>query len=182
MVPVFLMSKTSLRSFLVDLIRKSSTISAMIDLADLRNRPAAYQDAANKKGIELSVQEFLDIDANRRALQQDVDSERNEKNAVSKKIPAMSTEEREAALATMKELSDRLKEKEQRLQELSTQWEEMQLMLPSIPLDTVPVGKDDSQNVEVRQEGQRPTFAFDFKDHVALGEALDMMDLPEQQK
>jgi len=50
-------------------------------------------------------------------------------------------------------------------------------MLPSIPLDTVPIGKDDTENVEVRKEGKVPKFDFEIKDHVALGEALDIMDI-----
>ncbi|MDA0376043.1 MAG: serine--tRNA ligase, partial [bacterium] len=52
----------------------------------------------------------------------------------------------------------------------------------SVPLDSVPVGKDDKENVEVRKEGELPTFDFEPKDHVALGEALDIIDIPRGAK
>lgn len=150
----------------------------MIDLADLRARPADYQEAATKKGISVSIEGFLKLDDLRKELQQFVDDMRAQKNSVSKKIPTMSEKERKDAMEDMKKLSGTLKEKEIELKHVEESWQEMQLMLPSIPLSSVPVGKDDSENVEVRREGDIPTFDFEPKDHVTLGEALDIIDIP----
>lgn len=150
----------------------------MIDLADLRARPADYQEAATKKGISVSIEGFLKLDDLRKELQQFVDDMRAQKNSVSKKIPTMSEKERKDAIEDMKKLSGTLKEKEIELKHVEESWQEMQLMLPSIPLSSVPVGKDDSENVEVRREGDIPTFDFEPKDHVTLGEALDIIDIP----
>ncbi|PIQ76452.1 serine--tRNA ligase, partial [Candidatus Peregrinibacteria bacterium CG11_big_fil_rev_8_21_14_0_20_49_14] len=86
--------------------------------------------------------------------------------------------ERKEAMEDMKKLSATLKEKEADLKRIEESWLEMQLMLPSIPLSSVPVGKDDSENVEVRREGDLPTFDFEPKDHVTLGEELDIIDIP----
>ncbi|PIR50413.1 serine--tRNA ligase [Candidatus Peregrinibacteria bacterium CG10_big_fil_rev_8_21_14_0_10_49_24] len=150
----------------------------MIDLADLRTRPADYQDAATKKGIDVSVEGFLTLDDLRKEMQQFVDDMRAQKNSVSKKVPAMKEAERKEAMEDMKKLSATLKEKEADLKRIEESWLEMQLMLPSIPLSSVPVGKDDSENVEVRREGDLPTFDFEPKDHVTLGEELDIIDIP----
>ena len=150
----------------------------MIDLADLRTRPADYQDAATKKGIDVSVEGFLKLDDLRKEMQQFVDDMRAQKNSVSKKVPAMKEAERKEAMEDMKKLSATLKEKEADLKRIEESWLEMQLMLPSIPLSSVPVGKDDSENVEVRREGDLPTFDFEPKDHVTLGEELDIIDIP----
>lgn len=154
----------------------------MIDLHDLRARPAAYQDAATKKGIDVSVAGFLKLDDLRKELQRHVEEMRAQKNSVSKRIPAMKDEERTKALEEMKKLSESLKEKEEELRSTEESWQTMQYMLPAIPLESVPVGKDDRDNVEVRREGALPKFGFAPKDHVALGEALDIIDIPRGAK
>ena len=125
----------------------------MIDLQDLRARPAAYQDAAKKKGIDISIEGFLKLDDLRRELRQFVDDMRAQKNSVSKRIPAMKDSERTEALKEMKKLSENLKEKEEELHITEGSWQEMQLQLPAIPHEDVPVGKDERDNVEVRGEG-----------------------------
>lgn len=150
----------------------------MIDLSDLRARPADYQDAAKKKGIDISIEGFLKLDDSRKELQQQVDDMRAEKNSVSKRIPAMKDSEREKALEEMKKLSDTLKKKEEELKSTEVGWQEMQLQLPAIPHEDVPVGKDEEDNVEVRKEGDLPKFDFEPKDHVTLGEELDIIDIP----
>ncbi len=150
----------------------------MIDLADLRARPDAYQIAANQKNIKISVDAFLSLDEKRRALVTEVEDMRATKNAASKKIPEMKGDEKAALIAEMKTLGDTLKGKEQELDEIEKEWMNLQLRMPGIPLPQVPVGKDDSENVEIRKVGEPTTFDFEFKDHVALGELLDIIDIP----
>ncbi len=150
----------------------------MIDLTDLRQRPDAYQDAAKKKNIKIDVKEFLTLDEKRRELLKKVEDMRATKNAVSKKVPTMKGDEKEKAIKEMKEVGDELKQKEEELSGVEKAWEIMQLRLPGIPLDRVPVGKDDTENVEIKKWGTIPEFAFELKDHVALGEELDIIDIP----
>ncbi len=150
----------------------------MIDLQDLRERPKMYQDTADKKNIKINIDEFLKLDDLRRELIVFVEDMRAKKNSVSKKIPTMKGEEKEIALKEMKELSTTLKEKEDALTKAEDGWRLMQLRLPTIPLDTVPVGKSDADNREVRKVGKIRTFDFRPKDHVTLGEELDLFDIP----
>jgi seryl-tRNA synthetase len=150
----------------------------MIDLNDLRARPDAYQDAARNKRIAIDVPAFLDIDAKRRELLPLVESMRARRNAVSKTVPSMGGEEKQRAIAEMKELAGELKQRGEELAAVDRQWGAMQLLLPSIPLPQVPVGKDDTENREVRTWGQRPVFGFPPKDQVTLGQKLDIIDIP----
>ena len=150
----------------------------MIDLQDLRARPEVYQKACDQKNIPLSVVEFLQLDDLRKELLGLVETMRAERNSVSKRVPTMQGAEKETAIADMRALADRLKAKEEELTETEAKWNAMQLMLPSIPLDRVPVGKDDRENVEAGKWSVPPTFAFEPKDHVALAEALDLFDIP----
>ncbi|MFH0770064.1 MAG: serine--tRNA ligase [Candidatus Peregrinibacteria bacterium] len=149
----------------------------MIDLDDLRKRPDAYQKAANQKKIDVSIGKFLKIDAERRELQSRMDDLRSRKNAVSKKIPAMKGKEKETALADMKKLSEKLKNMEAEGAKTEELWKEMQLLLPAIPLPHVPVGNDERENKEVKKWGTPRTFPFEPKDHVAIGEALGILDI-----
>ncbi|MDO8649651.1 MAG: serine--tRNA ligase [Candidatus Peregrinibacteria bacterium] len=150
----------------------------MIDLVDLRNRPDAYADAAKKKRIGVDVHAFLKLDDQRRALLPAVEQMRAKRNAVSKQVPTMKGDEKQKVIAEMKQLSEELKVKEEQLNAMEEEWKTLQLMLPSIPLQRVPVGKDDTENEEIRTWGEKPTFAFEPKDHVILGEELDIIDIP----
>ncbi len=163
--------------------------SHMIDLNDLRERPDAYQTAAKNKHIKIDVKAFLKLDDERLALLRDVEVMRGKKNAVSKEVPKMKGAEKEKAITEMKALSDDLKKKEEQLAAIEITWNQQQLMLPGIPLESVPVGKDDTENREVRTWG--PSIRSPagellgmtglepwMKDHVALGEALDIIDIP----
>lgn len=149
----------------------------MIDLADLRQRPEAYQDAAKKKRINVDVLAFLKLDEERRALQLHVDEMRNNRNTVSKTVPKLSGAEKEKTIAEMKTLGDKLKGEEEKLTELEKNWNNQLLLMPGIPLEKVPVGKDDSENVELRTWGKLPKFGFDPKDHVTLATDLDILDI-----
>src|SRR5438105_1986883 len=150
----------------------------MIDLADLRKRPDAYQDAAKKKRIAFDVKNFLALDERRRERIAVVEKLRAEKNKISKEIAQMDKGEREIAVKEMKKSSDDLKEKEEELALLEDEWNLMLLAIPSIPLPHVPVGKDDTENREVKKWGTPPTFDFEIKDHVTLGQDLDIIDIP----
>ena len=150
----------------------------MIDLVHLREHPDLYKHAVRVKRINMDIDGFLKLDSLYRDLLKNVEDMRAEKNSVSKRIPGMKGAEKDTALADMKKFSDALKEREEELKKTDDAWKEMQLMLPSLPLKTVPVGETDKDNKEVRTWGDIPTFSFEPKDHATLGEALDILDIP----
>ena len=149
----------------------------MIDLHDLRERPEEYQRTCQNKGIKFDVAAFLKLDAEYRKSRADFESMRASQNAVSKEIPKLSGAEKEAKLAEMKGLAEKLKEATNTLKELEEQWQKQQLLLPSIPLPQVPVGKDDSENVFGRAWGEVPKPSFELRDHIRLGKELDLFDV-----
>lgn len=148
----------------------------MIDLDDLRNHPSSYQEAADKKGITLSVEAFLKLDKSRKEVLQDVEDMRAKRNSVSKCIPSMKGKEKETALKEMQHLSKVLKKREEDLKNTEIAWKEIQMQLPSIPLDRVPVGKDENANVEVHKHGAPSSLGSTFKDHMELGKSLKILD------
>lgn len=149
----------------------------MIDLQDLRARPDAYDKAAKDKAVKVDVLAFLKLDEQRRELQQHVDAMRSEKNAVSKAVPQMQGDEKAKAIADMKELGEKLKASEEKYTAMEEEWKQMYLLIPNLPLPEVPVGHSEDDNVPVREVGEKKKFAFEPKDHMALGTALGIIDV-----
>ncbi len=159
----------------------------MIDLQDLRARPEAYKKAAKDKNIDMDIDAFLNLDDERKALLPSVEEMRSKQNEANKLIVKLEGEEKAKKLEELKTKSSKLKAQEEKLKEIEEPWKSMQLMLPSIPLDRVPVGKDDSSNTEDRSWGDPSQLLGTSppkkpKDHVALGETLDILDLPRAAK
>lgn len=154
----------------------------MIDLQLLRDNPGAYRTAADNKNIGAAkVDALLEADAKRREMVPQVEEMRAKKNEVSKQIPTLKGAEKEQALSDMKELKEKMEQFENDLADIEAGWKKLQLDMPSIPLDSVPVGKDDSGNVENRRVGDPSTSLRvtpeQVKDHVTLGKELDLFDI-----
>jgi seryl-tRNA synthetase len=149
----------------------------MIDLQDLRSRPEAYQKACDKKRIKLDISAFLRIDEERRTKVTEVETLRASQKSMSKEVPSLKGDEGTKKREELKILSSRVKELENNLDETLKEWNRLQLLIPSIPVDEVPDGKDDSENVEFKRVGEIPQFSFKPKDHVEIGEALKLFDV-----
>src|SRR4051812_24071354 len=128
----------------------------MIDLEDVRKRPDAYRDAARRKGLKFDVDSFLEMDRAVKAAKQALEAQRSEQNAFNKELPKLSGDAKQSKLAEMKSFSAKVKEDEGRFRELEAEWLKRQLLIPGIPLDRVPDGKTDADNVEIRRWGETP--------------------------
>lgn len=149
----------------------------MIDLNDLRQNPDAYIEAARKKRCSIDINEFLELDKQYRQLKVSVDEGRARQNTFNKELPTLSGDEKKARIAEMKDIAAKLKEEEQLFRDIEEKWQRQQLFIPSVPLDLVPEGKDDTENVERRTWGEIPKFSFTPKDHVQLGVDLGIIDI-----
>jgi len=149
----------------------------MIDLHDLRERPEQYQQACDNKRVSFNVRAFLELDTEYRRVRGEVESMRAAQNAVSKEIPKLQGAEKEQKLVEMKGLAEKVKEGGVALKELEDRWAKDQLRIASIPLEGVPVGKDDTENRLNRAWGEIPKPGFEIRDHVRLGKELDLFDI-----
>lgn len=148
----------------------------MIDLKLLREDPDAVRAAYARRGGVEGLDVVIEADVRYRELLAEVERLRSEQNKASKAIAQVTPEERQAAIAAAKELSDRLKEIEPDLERVSNELNEAASFLPNIPDASVPDGLTDEDNVVEREVGDKPQFDFEPKDHVALGEALGIFD------
>ena len=137
--------------------------------AKLRTRNANY---------DTYVDEIIQIDTDRRKFSTETDALKAEQNKVTKQIPVMKKngEDTTALMAEMKELSDKIKADDVKISELEARQKDLLLCIPNIPSDTTPVGKDDSENVEMRKNGTPTKFDFEPKAHWDIGKDLDILD------
>ena len=159
----------------------------MLDLNYVRENLESVRAALEKRGMPAtSLDDFTKADAERRRLIGESDQLNAERNAASREIGALMKDgQRDAADARRKavnELKDRIAELGQKREQAEARIHELLSTLPNIPHESVPVGRDESANVEVRRWGSKPEFDFTPKDHVDLGTALGILDLERATK
>jgi len=151
----------------------------MIDPKLLRQSTEEVAGNLAKRGITFDVAGYRALDDRRKALQMDAEALRNEKNVSAKSVGRAKAKggEVHTLLASVKDLGDRLDATESELQKVLEELESIELGLPNLLADEVPLGSSESDNVEVRHWGEPPSFAFKVRDHVDLGAGLGMLDL-----
>src|SRR5919109_3043609 len=149
----------------------------MLDIAFIREFPDLVKAGAKKKRIQVDVDRLLDVDQQRRSLITKIEQLRAERNRKSKLVSSLPPHEREALLAETRVLTEQLRHSETALAPLEAEFEYLMLQVPNVPAADVPEGLTDADNVEIRRWGALPTFAFKPRDHVELGEALDLIDI-----
>jgi seryl-tRNA synthetase len=149
----------------------------MHDLKFIRENPAAFDEGMKKRGLAPQSPEILKLDEEKRARQKELEELLAKRNQFAKAIGQAKAkgEDTAAIMAESKALNDRVARLEA---ENSDQGALGKLLstLPNIPADDVPLGKDETGNVQVREHGSKPSLAFKPKEHFELGEKLGLMD------
>jgi seryl-tRNA synthetase len=156
----------------------------MLDPKLLRSDIQGVAAKLSKRGYVLPVQEILDLENQRKDLEKTTQDLQNERNTRSKVIGVAKAkgEDIQPLLASVEELKGQVSLAEQQLTDLQKKIEEIALTIPNIPHDSVPLGSDEKDNVEIRSWGKIPQFDFTPKDHVELGETLKLMDFEAASK
>jgi seryl-tRNA synthetase len=151
----------------------------MLDYRLLRSEPDTVRDALHKRGYATDLlNEWLAIDQRWREITTQVETLTAEQNRVSKEIPLRKKagEDTEPLLEQLRALKAQIEQLEDARRTLEAEREAKLLLLPNIPHPTTPVGKDASENIEVRRGGQPYPMAFEPKPHWELAESLRLID------
>lgn len=155
----------------------------MLDIKVIRNNPQRVKDAMKTRNADMDakIDEILAIDEKRRELIALAESKKAQQNADSKKIPAIKKAGGDITelMEQMKALSDEVARCNAELSQLEENQRAILLSIPNIPHESVPVGKDDSENVEIRRWGEPKEFSFEPQPHWDIGKNLDILD-PER--
>ncbi len=150
----------------------------MLDIKVLRNEPEKIIEALKNRNNPLDITPAIELDKKRRELLADVEQKKAKQNEITKKIPAMKKEGKDTApiFAEMRELSDEIKEDDTEVSKIDEELRNFMLKIPNIPNPEVPVGADDSENVEIRKYSTPTEFDFEPKAHWDIGTNLNILD------
>lgn len=173
----------------------------MLDIKFIRQNPDKVKKGCQKKQVNIDIGRLLEVDKKRRETLQALEDMRAQKNKASQEIQKLSLAkqgedeegakllrqaknkgEKDVIILKMRELdgnSDRLT---QILKESDEEFNNLMIQIPNLPLDNVPVGKDEKDNVVLREEGEKPKFSFKPKDYLEIAENLDLIDVKRAAK
>ena len=152
----------------------------MLDIKVIREDPERVKAAMRTRNMDAdaTIEEILKIDVERREVTRKVEDMKAEQNADTKKIPQLKKEGKDVSglMARLKTLSDEIKECGTELNVLEEKQKKLLLSIPNIPNQSVPVGKDDTENKEIRRWREPTVFSFEPKAHWDIGKALNILD------
>jgi seryl-tRNA synthetase len=149
----------------------------MIDIKEIRENPQKFKIACEAKKFIANIDRLVEVDAKLRYNKTILQNIAADKNRIGKSIPTLSGEEKDSALVTLSELKEEETHLQNEIKELQPLFDEIMQQVPQPPDDDVPLGKDDTENTEIRKEGEIRQFDFEPKDHVQLGVALGIIDI-----
>jgi seryl-tRNA synthetase len=151
----------------------------MLALQQIRERPDWVREGARRKGEDAPIDEILELDAEARRLRTEVESTRAQQRAAGAAIRDAPTDEQRRELSALKE---RIHEGEARLTELDARLDELLLLVPNPPHDSVPYGTTEDDNVVVRNWSEPRRFEFEPRTHYEIGEMLGFFDFERAAK
>jgi len=150
----------------------------MLSIQFIRQNPDLVREALEKRHDSAPLEEILTLDEQRRKLLQQVETLRAQQKRESKEIVHLTGSEKEQKIAQMRQVGERIDSLQKEVNETEAKLEDLLLRVPNIPHPSVPVGKDESDNIVVRNWGEPRQFGFQPLPHWELGESLDIIDFP----
>lgn len=156
----------------------------MLEIKFVRQNLEVVQESLRKRGQNDDLGEFLDHDANRRAILLEVETLKHRRNKVSERIAQMRRNKEDASglIAEMKAVSEKVKSLDEQLSHHEQGLRSILMGLPNLPHPSVPVGEDAQDNVIVRKVGEPPVFDFQPLPHWEIGEKLGILDFERAAK
>jgi seryl-tRNA synthetase len=155
----------------------------MLDIKFIRNYPDRVKEGCKQKHVKVDVDLLLEVDKKRREILQALEDMLAQKNKANKEIQeAKNKKEKDKIIFKMRELdknSDRLTKT---LKELEEEFNNLMLQIPNLPLADVPIGRDERDNVVLREWGEKPKFDFKPRDYLEITENLDLIDVKRAAK
>ncbi len=156
----------------------------MLDARFVRENVDPVREALEKRGYEFPLADLLAIDEKRMAVMRETEEFRNRRNVVSQEIGRMKRAKADSSvqLEEMKTVSEKIKSLDEKLRALEEETKALLLTIPNIPHESVPFGKDETENVEVRKWGSPGVFDFEPLNHWDIAETLDIIDFDRAAK
>lgn len=148
----------------------------MINIKLLRENPKKFEIACQNKQVKVDFGKFLKLDEKRRNFLQKTEKLRAKQNKISQEIAKLEKKERNKKIKEMRVLAKKSKNLEEKLDKTSKEWNKLLLEIPNPPLPDVKVGKSEKDNEILEYRGEKPKFDFTPKNHIDLGQNLNLID------
>jgi seryl-tRNA synthetase len=147
----------------------------MLDIKFIRENPNKIKEACRDKGVKVDIDLLLKIDKERRENLQKIENLRAEKNKLSSGVK--NSKPNEEKLEQSKNIKKELSALETKFKEIDKKYNQLLYKVPNVTDPKMPVGKDENDNIVIKKWGELPKFNFKIKNHVELGEELDIIDI-----
>jgi seryl-tRNA synthetase len=156
----------------------------MLDVRFVRENIDTFKKSLKNREYILPLDDFLTIEEKRRSLQRESEELRNKRNVVTDEIAVLKNNGQDASqrIEEMKSVSQKIKELDEKIKVLEKKINDFLMNVPNIPHESVPVGKDEMDNVEVRRWGEPKQFDFEPLNHWDIGEILEIIDFERASK
>ncbi len=150
----------------------------MLDVKFVRENIELVRQMLKNRQSDLDLEPLLELDETRRRILVDVEQKKHRRNIASEEISKLKKEKKDASslVVEMKELGRQIKVLDEQLAEVEHKFRDLLLIIPNIPDSSVPVGRDEKDNEQVRTWGEKPAFHFQPKPHWEIGEELGLLD------
>jgi len=150
----------------------------MLDLKFVRSNPDIVKEALAKRHADINLDDFLQEEEKRRQLLFEVENLKAERNKVSEEVARLKKHghNAEELILKMRDVGQKIKEMDDSLNTIEQRMQEVLYLIPNIPHQSVPVGKDENDNAEIRKWGTPRSFEFTPLAHFEIGEKLDILD------
>ncbi len=153
----------------------------MLDIKFIRENAELIQEGAKKKQIDFNVKGLIEVDDKRKKIGQDLEEKRAKQNKESEEVAKMgqagNMAEKRRMIEEMQPLKEEIQKLEEKLKGVMLEWQKLMVLVPNIPDMSVPDGKDEESNQEIKKSGEIPRFDFTIKNHIDLMRDLGMVDL-----
>lgn len=151
----------------------------MIDPNVYRETPEIVEKALKDRNIQFGLKKFIELDKKRRKIIVESEELKGERNKTSKAIAVAKTTDKDVSgqIKRMRTIGDRIASLDNELREIESKLNDMAILIPNIPHESVPVGPDECFNALIHEWGEPQDFKFNIKSHLELGETLDLIDL-----
>lgn len=150
----------------------------MLDIRAIRSNPEEIKRKLSRRGQQFRIDEVLKLDEKRRQMLYDVEELKSKRNKVSEEVARLkkAKQDAEALIAEMREVSDKIKEDDEKIRLLDEEITGILLTIPNTPSDSTPDGSSSDDNVEVRKFGEPTKFDYEPKAHWDIGVDLNILD------
>lgn len=148
----------------------------MLDSKFIRENRDLVFEAIRKKNVDVDLGKWLELDSDKKILQQELEVKRALQNKISKEIATAEESERKKKIAEMSNLKQKIKEITNKLKTVEKKWQAILMNIPNIVSPDMPEGKTDKDNLVIKKWGKIPKFGFEPKEHHILGKELDLID------